>query len=201
MYLKQTMHCRYSTTVCDGWQAFERAREAPILDVIQDLGGIELRRQGRNYVGLCPFHQEKTPSFTVTPDKQMFYCFGCGVGGDGIAFIAKLRGLRPLEAARMIARHFGLSDPNAGQELRPIWPKLPEREAAARRRMAALNAAWREAWIIATAYYRAAVKANEAAGYSDPFFAAAEIEAEDILNRLEACDPQVRLTTIREVLN
>lgn len=196
MYLKQTMHCENFTTICGGWQAFERAREAPILDVIQGLGGIELHRRGRSWVGLCPFHRERTPSFTVAPDKRMFHCFGCGAGGDGIAFIARLRGLSSLEAARLICRHFGLAvdkDPAESARLR--------REAKARRRrMAALNAAWREAWIIATAFYRAAARANEATNYSDVELMQIEIEAFDILNRLEVSDPQVRLTIIREVL-
>ena len=51
-----------------------------ILDVVSDY--VELRRRGRNYFGLCPFHPEKTPSFSVAPDKQIYHCFGCGAGGN-----------------------------------------------------------------------------------------------------------------------
>ena len=50
---------------------------------------VTLKKAGRNYLGLCPFHQEKTPSFTVSPEKQMFYCFGCGEGGNGFDFLMK----------------------------------------------------------------------------------------------------------------
>ena len=51
---------------------------------------VNLKRAGSNYVGLCPFHSEKTPSFTVFPDTQNFYCFGCGAGGDLINFVRKI---------------------------------------------------------------------------------------------------------------
>ena len=51
-----------------------------IVDIVSET--VSLRRAGRNYLGLCPFHAEKTPSFTVSPDKQIFYCFGCGAGGN-----------------------------------------------------------------------------------------------------------------------
>ena len=51
---------------------------------------MELKRRWRNLVGLCPFHSEKTPSLTVYPENQSFYCFGCGVGGDVITFIRKI---------------------------------------------------------------------------------------------------------------
>jgi len=54
---------------------------------------VTLRKQGRNYAGLCPFHHEKKPSFSVSPEKQAFYCFGCGEHGDVIDFIQKLRGV------------------------------------------------------------------------------------------------------------
>jgi len=53
---------------------------------------VALRRSGKNYVGLCPFHAEKTPSFTVSPDKQMFHCFGCQAGGDVITFVMRITG-------------------------------------------------------------------------------------------------------------
>lgn len=59
-----------------------------ILDVIER--HVALRKAGRNYMGLCPFHQEKTPSFYVSPEKQMFHCFGCGESGDAQGFLAKV---------------------------------------------------------------------------------------------------------------
>ena len=63
-----------------------------IIDVVQNCG-IELSQTGRRFWACCPLHQENTPSFTVNPEKQVFYCFGCHEGGDVIAFIQKLRGL------------------------------------------------------------------------------------------------------------
>lgn len=187
---------RLSYANAERQSAFEKAREVPIPAVVRDFAGIELRRSGRNYVGLCPFHQERTPSFTVTPEKQMFYCFGCGAGGDGIAFVARLRGLRPLEAAKLICRHFGLVVADDPADL----ARLRREAAAQRRRLEALNAAWREAWITATAFYRAAAKANEAANYADPFFGAAEVYAAELLDRLESPDAAVRLGAVKEVV-
>jgi len=63
----------------------DRVREAN--DIVEYIGEVlKLRRAGGDYAALCPFHDEKTPSFTVSPRKQIFHCFGCGVGGDVIAF-------------------------------------------------------------------------------------------------------------------
>ena len=58
---------------------------------IEDVVGsfVELRKRGINYIGLCPFHNEKTPSFTVYPENGSYYCFGCGQGGDVITFVMK----------------------------------------------------------------------------------------------------------------
>ena len=56
-----------------------------IVDYINQF--VSLKRVGKNYVGLCPFHAEKTPSFTVSPDKQLYHCFGCGAGGNDFNFI------------------------------------------------------------------------------------------------------------------
>ena len=58
-----------------------------IVDVISQY--VTLKRSGRNFFGLCPFHKEKSPSFSVSPDKQIFHCFGCGVGGNVFTFISK----------------------------------------------------------------------------------------------------------------
>ena len=69
-----------------GSEVRERVRDAS--DIVAIIGErVRLKRQGKNYIGLCPFHQEKTPSFTVSPEKQLFYCFGCQVGGDVFKFI------------------------------------------------------------------------------------------------------------------
>ena len=72
---------------------------------------VSLKKAGKNYLGLCPFHQEKTPSFTVSPDKQMFYCFGCSEGGNVFSFLMKLNHLTFPEAARHLAKKVGVVIP------------------------------------------------------------------------------------------
>ena len=72
-----------------------------IVDVISQY--IHLKRSGRNYFGLCPFHNEKSPSFSVSPDKQIFHCFGCGVGGNVISFISKIEGIGFKESIEVLA--------------------------------------------------------------------------------------------------
>jgi DNA primase catalytic core len=84
-------------------------RNVDILAVIRRYAGVELVQKGKDFRGLCPFHQEKTPSFTVNPEKGLFYCFGCGAGGDAVAFVSQLHGLKPIEAARLIAKDHGLA--------------------------------------------------------------------------------------------
>ncbi|MDP4170012.1 MAG: DNA primase [Bacillota bacterium] len=72
-----------------------------IVELISDY--VQLKKQGRNYFGLCPFHGESTPSFSVSPDKQIFHCFGCGAGGNAFSFIMELEGLSFQEAAVKLA--------------------------------------------------------------------------------------------------
>ena len=87
----------------------EIKQAADIVEVVSQYVAIKLR--GRNYVGLCPFHNEKTPSFTVSPDKQIFYCFGCGVGGDSIAFIKNYEKINYPEAIRFLAERYNIALP------------------------------------------------------------------------------------------
>jgi DNA primase len=83
---------------------------------------VTLRKQGKRYVGLCPFHSEKTPSFTVDRDRGLFYCFGCGAGGDVFEFLMRAHGLSFPEALRELARRAGvpLDEP---QEKRGEWER------------------------------------------------------------------------------
>ncbi len=78
-----------------------------IVDVVSDY--IELKRAGQNYKGLCPFHSEKTPSFMVSPDKQIFHCFGCGVGGNLVHFVMKYENLSFQESLRLLAKKAGIN--------------------------------------------------------------------------------------------
>ena len=80
-----------------------------IYDVISQY--VHLKRSGRNYFGLCPFHNEKSPSFSVSPDKQIFHCFGCGVGGNVITFISKIEGIGFKEAVENLADRAGITLP------------------------------------------------------------------------------------------
>ena len=87
----------------------EIRRRADIATLIGEY--VSLKKAGKNYLGLCPFHQEKTPSFTVSPDKQMFYCFGCSEGGNVFSFLMKLNHLTFPEAARHLAKKVGVVIP------------------------------------------------------------------------------------------
>lgn len=83
-----------------------------ILDVVSQY--VTLKRSGRNYMGLCPFHREDTPSFSVSPDRQIFHCFGCGVGGNSITFISKIENLSFKETIEFLADRAGIVLPTSG---------------------------------------------------------------------------------------
>ncbi len=80
-----------------------------IVDVVSE--AVILKKAGKNFLGLCPFHSEKTPSFSVSPEKQIFHCFGCGAGGNAFTFVMKQHGLSFPEAVRFLARRCGISLP------------------------------------------------------------------------------------------
>ena len=77
---------------------------------------ISLKRRGKTLVGLCPFHNEKTPSFTVYPESNSFYCFGCGAGGDVITFVRRMENLDYIEAVKSVAQMAGVSMPEDGYD-------------------------------------------------------------------------------------
>src|ERR1700693_2677587 len=79
-------------------------------DIVEIVGAhVRLRRAGRNFVGLCPFHNEKTPSFSVNAERGFFHCFGCGVGGSVFNFITRVEGLTFPEAVRSLAKKYGVT--------------------------------------------------------------------------------------------
>src|SRR5271166_3167478 len=98
-------------------------------DIVEIIGAhVRLRRAGRNFVGLCPFHNEKTPSFSVNAERGFYHCFGCGAGGTVFNFIMKVEGLSFPEAIRSLATRYGVTLP----EVKNDGPGAAEREALAR---------------------------------------------------------------------
>ena len=80
-----------------------------IVDVIS--GYVKIQKKGSNYFGLCPFHNEKSPSFSVSPSKQMFYCFGCGAGGNVFTFVMQYENYSFQEAVKLLAQRAGVDLP------------------------------------------------------------------------------------------
>jgi DNA primase len=89
-------------------EAIARVKTANDLAEVVREQGIALRRRGRTYFGLCPFHAEQTASFAVSRDAGLFHCFGCGAGGDVIRFVERTQQLSFPEAVRRLARRAGL---------------------------------------------------------------------------------------------
>src|SRR5260221_3918779 len=87
--------------------------QANIVQVIQEY--VSLKKAGRTYKGLCPFHSEKSPSFNVDPEKGFFHCFGCHVGGDVFKFVELHEKIDFPEAVRLLAHKFGLSLPESSE--------------------------------------------------------------------------------------
>ena len=105
------------------------------VDVVEVVGRyVPLRKAGANFMGLCPFHGEKSPSFSVSPSKQFFHCFGCGKSGNAIGFLMEHVGMGFVDAVEDLARQVGLSVPDDHAS-----PADKERAAAARQRQATLN--------------------------------------------------------------
>jgi DNA primase len=96
-------------------EIIERVRDR--VDLVELVGrSVSLKRAGRSYKGLCPFHGEKTPSFHVNPDRGSYYCFGCQEGGDAFSFLMKVENLTFVEAVRSLARDCGIEIPETGGE-------------------------------------------------------------------------------------
>ena len=94
------------------------------VDVVEVVGRhVQLRRAGANQLGLCPFHNEKTPSFTVSPAKQFYHCFGCGAHGNAIGFLMSYSGLGYVDAIKELAASVGMQVP----EFQPRSPEEAQR--------------------------------------------------------------------------
>ena len=111
----------------------ELTARCDIVDIVSRY--VALKKSGNNYFGLCPFHNEKTASFSVAPDKQIFHCFGCGAGGGPIRFIMNIEGLDFPDAVRFLAKQYNMEVPESGEN--------PRRRQERKRVLAALKDAAR----------------------------------------------------------
>ena len=81
-------------------------------DIVEVIGRfVQLQKKGREYMACCPFHEEKTPSFSVNPQKQFYYCFGCGAGGTAVKFLMEYRKMDFVEAIETLAQFAGVEVP------------------------------------------------------------------------------------------
>ena len=88
--------------------------QADIVDLVSDF--VTLNKSGKNYLGLCPFHNEKTPSFNVSPERQIFHCFGCGKGGNVFTFLMEHEKVTFVEAVRHIAEKLHITIPETARD-------------------------------------------------------------------------------------
>ncbi|CAM3543405.1 DNA primase [Halomonas lysinitropha] len=123
------------------------------IDVVDVVGErVKLKRAGRNHSGLCPFHQEKSPSFTVSADKQFYHCFGCGAHGNALRFLMEYEKLRFPEAVEQLAARLGMEVPREGAD-------DPRAQARERKRKEGVNLLE-----LSTSYYRERLKMPEGQG-------------------------------------
>ena len=88
-------------------------------DIVEIIGeSVLIKKRGQNYIGLCPFHTEKTPSFTVSPEKQIYHCFGCGAGGNAFKYLMETQDLSFVQAVEKLANRFGVVLPKASAKTR-----------------------------------------------------------------------------------
>ncbi len=114
---REGTNLRYSDEIIE-----EVKQSNDIVEVISQY--IHLKRSGRNYFGICPFHNEKSPSLSVSPDKQIFHCFGCGVGGNVISFLSKIEGVSFKEAIEILAEKANITLPTISNSIDEKKEKL-----------------------------------------------------------------------------
>ena len=125
----------------------ELLNRVDVIDVIDK--SVPLKKAGSNYVACCPFHQEKSPSFTVSPSKQFYHCFGCVAHGSALSFLIEYQGMSFVDAVEDLAKSVGLTVP---QDTQKISPETKEK-----------NLALGEALHMASQYYQSALKKSERA--------------------------------------
>jgi len=105
------------------------------VDIVDLVGRqVQLKRGGANWMGLCPFHAEKSPSFTVSPSKQFYHCFGCGAHGDAIRFLVEHNGMSFIDAVKDLAQQVGMTVPDDDRT-----PQQREQAEAQKQRRATLS--------------------------------------------------------------
>ncbi len=134
---------------------FKTTKQIPIIDIISHyLPDVRLRCAGQTCSGRCPFHDDKNPSFTVWPESGRWKCWSCNIGGDNIALVAKALNLKPLEAARTIARDFNLPAPGAHRPMSPEVQRRSQEVARERALKAAFESKVRELYLTLAMIYR-----------------------------------------------
>ena len=114
----------------------EQVRQAAdIVSVVSET--VDLKKKGRRFWGCCPFHSEKTPSFTVNPEKGFFHCFGCGAGGDVFTFVMKRDHVSFVEAERILANKYGIPIPEPEKTAEEIRREQEEKEIVGTNELAA----------------------------------------------------------------
>ena len=127
-------------------------------DIVEIVGrSVQLKKGGANYMGLCPFHDEKSPSFSVSPSKQFYHCFGCGKNGNAISFLIENNGMTFIEAVQDLAQQFGMQIPEDD-----ATPQDRERAAQQRARQATLTDVLEKA---GEAYRKHLKNSSKAVGY------------------------------------
>ena len=101
-------------------------QKVDIVDLISDY--VNLRKSGRNYLGLCPFHSEKTPSFSVSPEKQFYHCFGCSASGNALSFLMNMEGYSFPQAVYELGQRVGITVSQSKQPLQQDQQKSKEKE-------------------------------------------------------------------------
>jgi len=141
----------------------EVAERLSIVEVVSEY--VQLRRAGSNYLGLCPFHAEKTPSFNINPAREIFHCFGCGAGGNAFSFVMRMEGVSFPEAVKLLARKAGIEIEE--RQLTPIERKSQDE----RQQFQRINE-------LTSGYYRSMLRDGEEGDAARRYLAERAVEGE-----------------------
>ena len=134
------------------------------VDIVDIVGRyVQLKKGGANYMGLCPFHNEKSPSFTVSPTKQFYHCFGCGAHGTAIGFLIEYSGMGFVDAVKDLAQNVGMIVPDADDRMHVTRAALGDMIAVALAGRAAEEVVYGEVTTGAPAIWRMVGWAGSAA--------------------------------------